>query len=246
MKIPTITGTIDRRILINYHVDEDVLQKYLPSTFRPKLVEGKGIVGICLIRLRNIRPKGISNKLGISSENGAHRIAVEWSEEGSTKVGVFIPRRDTSSRLNYLAGGRIFPGVHHLAEFQVEEGDGMYNIELTSDDGTFLRIKTKESDQWSTRSVFEDLESASKFFHQGSVGYSPNKMKEVFDGIELKIEKWKVEPLETLEAESSFFEDETIFPKNTINFDSALIMKSIEHEWNSLRKLKSTVPNRAR
>ncbi len=138
MTIPTIIGTIDRRILINYQADKEVIEKFLPKPFRPKLVKGKAIVGICLIRLKNIRPKGIPFNIGMSSENGAHRIAVEWTENEEIKEGVFVPRRDTSSRLNSLAGGRVFPGVHHLADFKVDEDEGLYNIEFRSEDGTFL------------------------------------------------------------------------------------------------------------
>ena len=139
MKIPTIIGTIDRRILINYQADKEVIEKFLPTPFRPKLVKGKAIVGICLIRLKNIRPKGIPFNVGTSSENGAHRIAVEWTENDEIKEGVYVPRRDTSSRLNSLAGGRVFPGVHHLADFKVDEDKGLYNIEFKSEDGTFLK-----------------------------------------------------------------------------------------------------------
>ena len=55
--------------------------------------------------------------VGMTSENSAHRIAVEWDdEEGVVKEGVFVPRRDTDSRLVALAGGRIFPGMHHLSK----------------------------------------------------------------------------------------------------------------------------------
>ena len=100
MKIPKIKGLIDRRILINYTVEKDVLTNFLPHPFQPKLVNGKGIAGICLIRLKEIRPKGLPKLIGISSENGAHRIAVEWTDNGIFKEGVFIPRRDTSSKLN--------------------------------------------------------------------------------------------------------------------------------------------------
>jgi len=112
MKIPKIRGIIDRRILINYQIEKEALENYLPKPFRPKLVEGKGIAGICLIRLKEIRPKGLPRQIGISSENGAHRIAVEWNDNDEIKEGVYIPRRDTSSRLNSWAGGTIFPGVH--------------------------------------------------------------------------------------------------------------------------------------
>lgn len=240
MNIPTIIGTIDRRILINYQVDKDVLSEYLPSPFRPKLVNDKGVVGICLIRLKNIRPKGLPKIVGISSENGAHRIAVEWTENGTLKDGVYIPRRDTSSKLNSLAGGRIFPGLHHLADFSVNELEGNYSVEFKSDDETFLSIKAKETNEWNADSIFDSLDSASNFFEKGAVGYSPDKIEETFEGLELKTYEWKVNPLTVSEVRSSFFEDETVFPRGTVRFDNALLMKSIDHEWKSLKKIVNT------
>ncbi len=239
MKIPTIAGIIDRRILINYQVDKDVLANYLPAPFRPKLVNDKGVVGICLIRLKNIRPKGMPEKLGVSSENGAHRIAVEWTEDGRVKEGVFIPRRDTSSKLNALAGGRIFPGVHHHASFQVTEADGSYKVAFESDDNTFLSITAQECDEWNSDSVFESLECASDFFEQGAIGYSPNHLNESYDGLELKTIEWKVKPLSVSHVRSSFFENESIFPKGSVKFDNALLMKSIEHEWKSIKAIEN-------
>jgi hypothetical protein len=38
MQIPVIRGLIDRRILVNYRVDPDVLTKILPAPFRPNLL----------------------------------------------------------------------------------------------------------------------------------------------------------------------------------------------------------------
>jgi hypothetical protein len=49
MRIPVIRGVIDCRILVNYHVAPGVLAALLPPPFRPKLVHGVGVVGICLI-----------------------------------------------------------------------------------------------------------------------------------------------------------------------------------------------------
>lgn len=236
MKIPKITGTIDRRILINYQVDKEILENYLPKPFRPKLVNGKGIAGICLIRLKEIRPKGLPKQIGISSENGAHRIAVEWTDNGKIKEGVYIPRRDTSSKLNSLAGGTIFTGIHHLAEFSVNKVNETYEIDFVSEDKTSLSIRAKETDNWNSESVFENLNCASDFFKNGSIGYSPDKSE--FDGLELKTYNWKVSLLEVMHVQSSFFEDESIFPKGSIEFDNALLMKNIEHEWIGLKKLR--------
>jgi hypothetical protein len=239
MKIPKIRGVIDRRILINYQIDKEVLEKYLPKPFKPKLVNGKGIAGICLIRLKEVRPKGLPKQIGISSENGAHRIAVEWVENGERKEGVYVPRRDTSSKLNALAGGTVFPGIHHFAKFTVNETKGEYEVGFISDDNTSLFIRAKETSIWNTESVFENIECVSDFFEEGSVGYSPDKHS--FDGLELKAYNWEVSLLEVESVKSSFFEDETIFPKGSVKFDNALLMKDIEHEWIGLGKIKNQI-----
>ncbi len=214
------------------------MANYLPKPFRPKLIDGKGIAGICLIRLKNIRPKGLPKSIGISSENGAHRIAVEWTENGEIKEGVYIPRRDTSSKLNSMAGGRIFTGVHNLAEFSVIEKDGKYNVGFESKDGTSLSIEAYETKNWNEESVFENLNYASDFFEKGAIGYSPNQIGDIYDGLELKTINWQVSPLNVTKVNSSFFENEDIFPKGSIQFDNALLMKNIEHEWKELNRME--------
>ncbi len=89
MRIPVIRGVIERRILVNYRVDPKVLASVLPDPFRPKVVNGAGMAGVCLIRLKLIRHRLLPSFVGISSENAAHRIAAEWDQDGETKEGVF-------------------------------------------------------------------------------------------------------------------------------------------------------------
>ncbi|HLF45978.1 MAG TPA: DUF2071 domain-containing protein [Chitinophagaceae bacterium] len=232
MRIPTIQGVIDRRVLVNFTVEPDIIKKIIPQPFRPKIYKGKAIAGICLIRLKHIRPKGLPNFIGISSENGAHRIAVEWTENGEIKEGVYIPRRDTSSYLNSIAGGRIFPGRHFHAKFDVKEANGHYHIAFKSSDGTTISIDGDKADALNFNSIFQNLYTASKFFEGGAVGYSPNGDK--FDGLKLKTYNWKVESLNVTEVHSSFFEDQSIFPKGSVQFDNALLMTQIKHEWHSV------------
>ena len=88
MRIPKIRGLIDRRVLVNFRVDPEVLSRVCPSPFRPQIVEGFGIAGICLIRLKHLRPVRFPACLGIASENAAHRIAVQWEANGGTQAGV--------------------------------------------------------------------------------------------------------------------------------------------------------------
>ncbi|MBF8456629.1 DUF2071 domain-containing protein [Kaistella sp. G5-32] len=231
MKIPTIHGYIDRRILINFTADPKSVEKIIPFPFRPKIYKDKAIVGICLIRLKDIKPKGFPDFIGVNSENGAHRIAVEWDEKEETKSGVYIPRRDTSLKINAFIGGRLFPGKHYLAKFNVQETNGNYHIDFKSSDETETSIDATETKVFNENSIFGTLENASDFFENGDLGYSPNKDK--FDGLRLKAYKWEVQPLEVSNVKSSFFENEEIFPKGSVTFDNALLMTNIEHEWKS-------------
>lgn len=111
MRIPVIRGIIKRRMLVNFRADPKIVQRILPEPFSPKLQAGHRVVGVCLIRLEQIRPAGLPAIIGLASENAAHRFAVQWKDaQGLQKEGVFIPRRDTDALLNRLAGGRLFLG----------------------------------------------------------------------------------------------------------------------------------------
>jgi hypothetical protein len=231
--LPAIHGYIDRRILVNFTADPYVVRKIIPEPFRPKVYMGKAIVGICLIRLKNIKIKGLPDFMGISSENGAHRIAVESDEDGDTKEGVYIPRRDSSLRLNTILGGRLFPGKHFLARFNVKEGGGKYHIDFTSSDNTSISIDAEETREFDPNSVFGTLENVSAFFEKGAIGYSPNG--ENYEGLKLQTYKWQVHPLKVQNVHSSFYENESVFPKGSVKFDNALLMTDVEHEWKSMK-----------
>lgn len=241
MQFPIIRGLIDRRILVNYRVDPNVLAELLPAPFQPKIVRGYGVAGVCLIRLKQIRPRFLPAAIGIGSENAAHRIAVEWEQDGAVREGVFIPRRDTSSCLNSWAGGRIFPGQHHHAHFQVHEEGNRVSLALTSDDGqTHVAIEGRTGDELPANSVFRTREEASDFFQRGSLGYSVSDEAGKFDGLELRCRTWSLAPLTVEHALSSFFDDSTIFPAGSARFESAFLMRKIEHEWHARAPLFST------
>ncbi len=241
MRVPTVRGVIDRRILINYRVDPDVLRALLPRPFRPKLVGGYGMAGVCLIRLKNVRPWFVPGGLGIASENAAHRIAVEWDEKGELCEGVFVARRDTSSWFNTLVGGHLFPGVHHRAHFRVAERHGRYRVALDSeDDQTHLAIEAHASNAWSPDSVFGSLDEASEFFQRGSLGYSPAAEPGHFDGLELQTFCWQAMPLAVEKVASSYFDRRELFPPDAIRFDSALLMRNVQHAWHARQSLRCT------
>ncbi|HEX4951607.1 MAG TPA: DUF2071 domain-containing protein [Blastocatellia bacterium] len=238
MKLPTLQGIIHRRILTNFRVDPAVMQRHLPARFRPKLHKGFAVAGICLIRLDHIRPKLTPAFVGLSSENAAHRVAVYWDENGQTREGVFITRRDTGSTLNHLTGGRIFPGEHHYANFQVTETATQIRLAMQSDDGAIaVQVEGEIAEELPATSIFSSVEEASQYFAGGALGYSVTADSHRLDGITLVTKKWHVEPLEIHRVHSSYFSDETRFPAGSIMFDHALIMRNVAHEWHAATDL---------
>lgn len=241
--LPSVTGLIRRRLLVNYRVDPDVVSKILPEGFRPKLHRGHAIAGLCLIRLEDIRPRLLPAWAGITSENAAHRIAVLWDDEdGQEREGVFIPRRDTSSLVNHLSGGRIFPGEHHLADFAVTDEEGRIEMAIRSRDGGMkIRLSAHETADHATGSCFRTLTESSAFFESGGIGYSPTKDCCRLDGIRLDTLRWEVKPLAVSLVESTFFDDPQRFPAGSAVFDHALIMRDIPHEWHGVESLPMAV-----
>lgn len=234
MRLPTIQGIIDRRVLVNYRVDADVVSRILPSPFKPKLANGYAMAGICLIRLKHIRPSFIPFPVGIRSENAAHRFAVVWERDGRKHEGVFIPRRDSSSRLNTLAGGRIFAGEHHHARFDVCETNDELKVSFVSDDGhSRLNLRMRFAENLPANSVFASLDEASRFFEAGSLGYSVTSNPSRYEGLELKCKSWSVRSLEIESIQSSYFDDPSRFPPGSAALDCALLMRNVQHEWHA-------------
>jgi hypothetical protein len=240
MQLPVVRGVIQRRILVNYRVRPEVLRSLLPPPFEPKTVAGWGMAGICLIRLAELRPRGIPARFGLSSENAAHRIAVVWSQNGTPQEGVFVRRRDTSAWWNVVAGGQLFPGVHHYADFDIQETPERLRLALESRDGvTRVVVAGAPASSLPASSVFGSVAEASRFFELGSRGYSPRSRPGRFDGLELRTQQWDVVPFEVCELRSSFFESKALFPEASVEFDNALLMRDIPHEWHALQQIWS-------
>lgn len=209
------------------------MQRHLPDPFHPTVVNGVAIAGICLIRLEQIRPKGIGWPIGLASENAAHRVAVSWTgADGTRQEGVFIPRRDTNSVANHLAGGRVFPGEHHLASFDAKHENDTIRLQMRSNDGAVsVDLAGRVAPDLPATSVFASLDDASAFFERGCVGYSATKDGTRCDGLMLATSEWRVRALSMDHVYSSYFSDGHLFPPGNVEFDCSLIMEDVPHEW---------------
>jgi hypothetical protein len=228
---------IERRLLVNYRVDPDVVAAQLPEPFRPQTVSGWGVGGVCFIALRGLRPAGLPAGLGFSSENVAHRFAVEWDEDDGRHVGVYVPRRDSGSKIISWSGGRVFPGRHGLAGFEVHDTGRDIHIEVVSHDGAVRLIVTAHTAKAMTGELFSSIDDATSFFRAAPVGYSPANGPVCFDSVRLVSERWDAEPAFISEMRSSVFDNEAMFPPGTCTLDSALLMRNLSVRWASEGRL---------
>lgn len=232
MELPVLNGIIDRRILINYRVKPEVVKSLLPPHLEPLVINGYASAGICLLRLKDIGMKYSPSFMRITSENAAHRFLVKYNDGNKEVHGVYIPRRDTDSMLNVLLAGGLFSWPHYSASFEVAEANGNYSIKMRSKDNhTTLHVQTQLADMFPKDSMFDSIDHASDCFHNCPVGVSPSTKPERFKTIELKTKTWAVQPLQVGLLKSSYYEDKSLFPAGTIQFDNALLMEGIEHEW---------------
>ncbi|MEV7543856.1 DUF2071 domain-containing protein [Streptomyces sp. NPDC089915] len=243
MKQPAMSSVIERRLLVNYRVAPETAARLLPEPLRPQLVNGYAVAGICLLRLGGVRPTWAPAAVGMRSENVAHRIAVEWDGPDGVETGVYIPRRDTASRLNAWAGGRLFPGEHGRADFEVDETPDRMRVALATHDGdTQVDVTVELSDELRGSELFADLAEASRFFQQGSKGLSPTSTGHHLEGMRLSTDAWHVEAGRAVSATSSFFDDPNHFPPGTATLDCALVMRDVPATWQPLPPMTSEQP----
>jgi uncharacterized protein YqjF (DUF2071 family) len=237
MRQPPLASTIERRLLVNYRVDRQVMARLLPAPLRPQLVRGYAVAGICLLRIGSARPTWLPGPVGLRSENAAHRVAVEWDGPHGLETGVYISRRDTASRLNAWAGGRLFPGEHHRARFQVREtGDELRLAYATSDRTTRVdvAVTVTGTDELAGSELFADLQDASDFFRSGSTGYSATAAGRHLDGMRLRTDTWKVAACQVRHGESTFFDEPDRFPPGSAVLDCAVLMRDTPARWQPL------------
>lgn len=236
--LPILTGLIARRVLLNFRADPRIAQALLPRPFVVETCRGAAIVGICLIRLEQLRPKGFPSQVGLASENMAHRIAVRYPANGEMKSGVFIWRRETDQRLVQVFGGRLFPGVHHGAKFLTQTDGDEISMQVKSNDGeTDVSFSARDSLAWQPTSLFKGVDEASDFFRRGECGFSSSLNQSSVEGMQLKISQWRLKPMVVQLKKTAFYSNPSRFPEGSVEFDCGLIMRAVPHQWHQIKEL---------
>jgi hypothetical protein len=222
---PAIASFIERRLLVNFRLDPETAARILPEGTEPLLRRGHAVGGICLIRLAGARRSGgplpgladLAGRFGLRTEIAVHRIATVWPGPDGPEHGVYIPRRDTDSRISTLTAGLFLPGEHHLARFEVEESPERLRIGFRSADGSaHAQVQALLADRLQGSALFADLDEASAF------------VREAPDGYPARAEEFAIRPATLLQVASSYFEDPDRFPPGTAVPDSALVLRDAE------------------
>lgn len=220
--IRDVRAQLRRRLLISYRVDPTVAASLLPDGFRPQIVDGSAIAGICILGLESIRPIWAQRRWGLRSENAAHRMAVEWDGPDGPERGVFIFERHSSAWHPVLFGGRLFPGVHRKARFRLEETGDRYGVAMSAR-GTALDADVEIVDEW-TSDVFASIEEASDFYRAGRIGWSPTHDGRTVEPVALATDAWQVSAARVHALRSSFFD---ALPEGSAEFDSVVVMRDL-------------------
>ncbi|MEO9254358.1 MAG: DUF2071 domain-containing protein [Tepidiformaceae bacterium] len=235
----TLRAQVRRRLLISYRVDPTVAQTLIPEPFRPQLVDGSAVAGVCMIGLQSVRPGWLRPRLGFQTENVAHRIAVEWDENGVTRSGVYIVERHSSSLLPVLAGGRLFPGVQKRASFTLNETASRFRVAMSAP-GTRVAVDVELGGEW-TSSLFASVQAASAFHENGAVGWSPRRDGNGVEPLKLTSKDWAVIPGQVISVQSSFFDE---LPEGSAVLDSVVVMRDLPFFWDTPHIVPERVANR--
>ena len=96
--------------------------------------------------------------------------------------------------------------------------------------GTDVHLVAREADGLAPGSVFANLDAVSAFFESAPVGWT-RRPDGTLDGVELRTKTWQTRPLEVEHIAVAYLDDDNRFPAGSIEFDSALVMRNVSHEW---------------
>ncbi len=231
-RLAQATGILEDTILLNFRTDVEVVKRLLPSPFEPRLVDGFGLVGILLFKMRDLECERNIGLPTFSSEHVLYRIAVTWQQGGRRYHGMYILRHEVNTRLPIRQTRRgLFPLAAIPVTWRRMPWSGSFEWTLKNRNRLRLEIGARLSRKFPVESVFESLEAASDFFARERAAVAPRYQKTVFANTHFLPLNWSLKPLHIHQLKTDFSQLENLFPKGSIFFDSGLIWLQMPCRW---------------
>lgn len=136
---PSVYGQLVDRYLFNFQVGVDAIQSQLPMRWlRPRLVNGRGVVTFCLLRLKGVTLWPLPTFTGMDSTSCAYRCAVTDFSGPEPEPSVYILGRSTDVPVISKLGTRLFSGEMKLVRIEREHDAGHEEIKVKYADGSDL------------------------------------------------------------------------------------------------------------
>lgn len=180
-----------RRLLVNATLDADLVRPLLPPGVAPAAVGAdrrRAFVGVCLLRVADLRPGRVPAVVGRSFDGLAYRVAVT-TPDGAPAV--HIVRRETANRLALAVGGRLFPGTHHQVDTDVSADE--LRVVAGGQGGPPLVVDVVDEPPGQDHaSVLGDDEQASVFFSAATMATSPARRAGRYEGLRMEAPPFSV------------------------------------------------------
>jgi hypothetical protein len=170
--LPSVRARMRERYIVNVRVPPDALADELPGCLDPQEVNGWGIASFCLLDLRRISIAPLPPIIGPRSMSCAARYAV-LDEAGAPSV--FVPERQTASRLGAWFTRRGFSAPHGLVEIDVStHQDGGAEVHVRDGDknvfGGWLRPRARVESL-----AFDGVDDFAAFLAMGERSYGQSR-----------------------------------------------------------------------
>ncbi|HMK11746.1 MAG TPA: hypothetical protein VK461_09205 [Acidimicrobiales bacterium] len=228
VRTPVLQATLERRLLVTYRLDPDAVADLVPGPFWLHMVGGFAVGSITLDHVTALRPRGLPAATGFTSQNAAHRIAVEWEQQGRRAAGTFVLARHTSARRIAAAGDRIFPGQRERADFAVDDRGPNLSVAFRSRDGVVAVDADVAVDDVGASELFSRPDEAWRLSIRGAMTASLRRRGGVLDWIDEHARGGRVRAASIERVTSS------LFPAAVGAPDSAIVARDVTIEWRAV------------
>ena len=244
-RLAQATGILEETVLLNFRTDAEVLRKLLPAPFEPRLVDGYGLVGILLFRMRDLACETQRGLPSPPSEHVLYRVAVSWEQGMRRFHGMYVLRHEVNTRLPLPQRRRgLFPMAGSPIRWHRLPWKESFEWTLRSRRGLRLQVGASLGRRWPAGSVFESMDEASHFFSQERAAVAPRFQKAIFANTHFLPLSWSAKPLYVHQLETDFSQMENLFPRDRMFFDSGMIWQQMPCRWQAGQEIVAPRPFR--